>query len=86
VPKEGDPWEEDYLNKTRPPLVPTRGFREALRSLLEALVMFAESSQAATLQVRIYILCVKERECVRAATLQVRLCIVCVYVCVCACV
>jgi len=52
VPKEGDPWEEDYLNKTRPPLVPTRGFREALRSLLEALVMFAESSHAATLQLR----------------------------------
>ena len=53
MPKEGDPWEEDYLIKNRPALIPTKAFRQDMRRLLEALVLFAKHPQAAGLQVRV---------------------------------
>ena len=53
MPKEGDPWEEDYLIKNRPALIPTKAFRQDLRRLLQALVLFAKPHQAAGVQVRV---------------------------------
>lgn len=52
VPKEGDPWEEAYLIKARPPLVPTVAFRQGMRQMLEALVVFGMPQQAAGLQAK----------------------------------
>ena len=54
VPKEGDPWEEDYLIKNRPALIPTKGLRQDLRRLLEALVLFGKHDKAASLQVCVW--------------------------------
>ena len=50
VPKEGDPWEEEYLLKTRADLVPTRALRQGLRRLLDALVVLDKVDTAAALQ------------------------------------
>lgn len=52
VPKEGDPWEHDYLIKTRPPLVPTVALGRGIRRLLEALLIFGMARQAADLQAK----------------------------------
>jgi hypothetical protein len=54
VPKEGDPWEEDYLIKNRPALIPTKRLRQDLRRLLEALVIFGQHDKAAYLQVCVW--------------------------------
>ncbi len=54
VPKEGDPWEEDYLIKNRPALIPTKRLRQDMRRLLEALVMFGKHDKAASLQVCVW--------------------------------